>query len=79
MNKPGYLDEVKSLISEFMQYDIREEELQDMLGKTGEDSLLHMKMQDVGVLYQPFFNILEGHYDDRRRRDGRFEKSHSFF
>ena len=33
MNKPGYLDEVKSLVSEFMQYDIREEELQDMLGK----------------------------------------------
>ena len=26
MNKPGYLDEVKSLVSEFMQYDIREEE-----------------------------------------------------
>ena len=62
MNKPGYLDEVKSLVSEFMQYDIREEELQDMLGKTGEDSLLHMKMQDVGVLYQAFLQYLEGHY-----------------
>lgn len=62
MNKPGYLDEVKSLISEFMQYDIREEELQDMLGKTGKDSLLHMKMQDVGVLYQAFLQYLEGHY-----------------
>ena len=62
MTKPGYLDEVKSLISEFMQYDIREEELQDMLGKTGEDSLLHMKMQDVGVLYQAFLQYLEGHY-----------------
>ena len=62
MNKPGYLDEVKSLISEFMQYDIREEELQDMLGQTGEDSLLHMKMQDVGVLYQAFLQYLEGHY-----------------
>ena len=62
MNKPGYLDEVKSLISEFMQYDIREEDLQDMLGKTGEDSLLHMKMQDVGVLYQAFLQYLEGHY-----------------
>ena len=45
-----------------MQYDIREEELQDMLGKTGEDSLLHMKMQDVGVLYQAFLQYLEGHY-----------------
>ena len=28
MNKPGYLDEVKSLLSEFMQYDIHEEDLE---------------------------------------------------
>ncbi len=62
MNKPGYLDEVKSLISEFIQYDIREEELLDLVGKTGQDSLLHMKMQDVGVLYQAFLQYLEGHY-----------------
>ena len=27
MKKPGYLDEVKSLISEFMQYEVRKEEL----------------------------------------------------
>lgn len=62
MNKPGYLDEVKSLISEFMQYDIHEEDLEDMLEKTGEESLLHMKMQDVGILYQAFCQYLEGHY-----------------
>lgn len=57
MNKPGCLDEVKSLISEFMQYDIREEELQDMLGKTGEDSLLHMKCRMWVSSIRPFFNI----------------------
>ena len=31
MKKPGYLDEVKSLISEFMQYEIKEEELDEMI------------------------------------------------
>ncbi|MFR7393875.1 MAG: hypothetical protein ACLUTA_00470 [Blautia wexlerae] len=31
MKKPGYLDEVKSLVSEFMQYEIREEELAEMI------------------------------------------------
>ena len=62
MNKPGYLDEVKSLISEFMQYDIQEEELSELVEKTGQNSLLHMKMQDVGVLYQAFLQYLEGHY-----------------
>lgn len=62
MNKPGYLDEVKSLISEFMQYDICQEELEKMMEKTGEQSLLSLKMQDVGVLYQAFTSYLEGHY-----------------
>ena len=62
MNKPGYLDEVKSLISEFMQYDISKEELANMLEKIGKDSLLSLKMQDVGVLYQSFLGYLEGHY-----------------
>ena len=62
MNKPGYLDEVKSLISEFMQYDIHEDDLENMLGKAGQESLLYMKMQDVGILYQAFLQYLEGHY-----------------
>ena len=62
MNKPGYLDEVKSLISEFMQYDIGEEELSSMLEQTGKDSLLQMKMKDVNVLYQAFTDYLKGHY-----------------
>ena len=31
MKKPGYLDEVKSLISEFMQYEVRKEELDKMI------------------------------------------------
>ena len=31
MKKPGYLDEVKSLISEFMQYEVHEEEMDKMI------------------------------------------------
>ena len=62
MKKPGYLDEVKSLLSEFMQYDIREDELSQMLEKAENQPLLHMKLQDVGTLYQAFREYLEGHY-----------------
>ena len=62
MKKPGYLDEVKSLLSEFMQYDIRQEELEEMLEKSRQQALLHMKLHDVGVLYQAFREYLEGHY-----------------
>ena len=43
MNKPGYLDEVKSLVSEFMQYDIREENLAEMKEKAKDQPLLEMR------------------------------------
>ena len=62
MNKPGYLDEVKSLISEFMQYDIREDNLAEMKEKAKDQPLLEMKLKDVGILYQSFREFLKGHY-----------------
>lgn len=62
MNKPGYLDEVKSLVSEFMQYDIREDDLEEMKEKAKDQALLEMKLKDVGVLYQSFKEFLKGHY-----------------
>ncbi len=62
MNKPGYLDEVKSLLSEFMQYDIKEQDLEEMKKQAKDQTLLYMKLQDVGVLYQAFCGFLEGHY-----------------
>ena len=62
MNKPGYLDEVKSLVSEFMQYDIREENLAEMKEKAKDQPLLEMKLKDVGILYQSFREFLKGHY-----------------
>ena len=62
MKKAGYLDEVKSLISEFMQYDVRKGELEDMLDRAGDKKLLQMKLKDVSTLYEAFLDYLEGHY-----------------
>ena len=62
MKKAGYLDEVKSILSEFMQYDIREEELDQMLEDAGGRTLLEMKLQDVAVLYRAFRSYLKDHY-----------------
>ena len=67
MNKPGYLDEVKSLVSEFMQYDIREENLAEMKEKAKDQPLLEMKLKDVGILYQSFREFLKGHYMTGKR------------
>lgn len=62
MKKPGYLEEVKSLISEFMQYDVSQEELEKMLGQAEDKTLLEMKVRDVSVLYRAFREYLAGHY-----------------
>ncbi|MCD7868283.1 MAG: PD-(D/E)XK nuclease family protein [Clostridiales bacterium] len=62
MGKPGYLDEMKSLLSEFMQYGIGEEELEDMLEQAKDRALLHGKLADVRVLYGAFRKYLSDHY-----------------
>ena len=62
MKKPGYLAEMKSLLSEFMQYDIGEEEMEDMIRDAGDKKLLEMKLRDAGTLYHAFRSYLEGHY-----------------
>ena len=62
MKKPGYLDEVKSLISEFMQYEVGEQELERMKEDASDRALLQMKLQDVTVLYQAFRDYLREHY-----------------
>ena len=75
MRKAGYLDEVKSILSEFMQYDIRDSEIQEMIEDSSDRALLQMKLKDVSVLYQ----ASEGSLYDGRRSDGRSGKSSSFF
>ncbi len=62
MKKAGYLDEVKSILSEFMQYDIKDSDIREMLGNCADRTLLQMKLLDVAVLYQAFTGYLKDHY-----------------
>jgi len=48
MKKLGYISEVKSVLSEFDQYDIGEEELRQMKVAAGENSRLYYKLQYIG-------------------------------
>ena len=54
MRKAGYLDEVKSILSEFMQYDIKDSDIEEMIEDSADRTLLQMKLKDVSVLYQAF-------------------------
>ena len=62
MKKSGYLDEIKSLISEFMQYEIREEELDEMIRESEDKTLLQMKLKDVKVFNQELRKNLKRHF-----------------
>ena len=54
LKKLGYIHEVKSAISEFMQYGVGQKELEKMLEFSKRRGGLHGKLKDLGVLYQGF-------------------------
>jgi len=60
MFKPGYIKEMKSMISELMQYRIEPSEIDRMLSKSQAKPLLHHKLKDIQVLYQGFTDYLQG-------------------
>lgn len=62
MRKAGYLDEVKSILSEFMQYDIKDSDIEEMIADSADRTLLQMKLKDMSVLYQAFTGYLKDHY-----------------
>lgn len=62
LNKIGYVHEVKSAISEFMQYGVSVEQLQNMIGQTGRRGALQSKLQDLSVLYEKFSGYIREKY-----------------
>ncbi len=54
MNRPGYVSEVKSMLSELMQYEITDFEMQQMMEFAGTRPLLYAKLADLKVLYRAF-------------------------
>ncbi len=62
MKKLGYISEVKSVISEFTQYDIGEEEIGKVMESAGENSRLYYKLRDLKILYRGFQDYLESRY-----------------
>ena len=62
MHRMGYIGEVKSFISELMQYNIRPEQLDTVIAEGGFGSGLSAKLRDVSVMYQAFMDYLSGNY-----------------
>lgn len=62
LKKPGYISEVKSVISEFSQYNISPADMDEMKQVVGEQTYLAYKLQDIQCIYQSFEAYLEEKY-----------------
>ena len=62
LRKPGYISEMKSMISEFTQYDLGPEDLDDLIEQSKGELNLYYKLQDMRVVYEAFRNFLEEKY-----------------
>ena len=62
LNKQGYIHEVKSAISEFMQYGIGVSQLDAMIEYAKSRGALHYKLKDLQVLYHAFREYIRDNY-----------------
>ncbi|MBR5765682.1 MAG: PD-(D/E)XK nuclease family protein, partial [Lachnospiraceae bacterium] len=61
-NKLGYITEVKSVISEFMQYGIGANELDKLIKRSEERGILAGKLNDIKFLYSEFLKFINEKY-----------------
>lgn len=62
LKKPGYISEVKSVISELTQYNIQPDGMDAMLEAVSDESYLYYKLQDIQTVYQEFEDYLADKY-----------------
>ncbi len=62
LHRVGYIDEIKSFLTELAQYRIRPETLAEMAEQEGVSPLLSAKLSDIRLLYEAFLRETEGDY-----------------
>ena len=62
LKKQGYISEVKSVISEFVQYGVDPERIDVFMEGLDQDSYLYYKLQDIRRLYEGFEDYLREKY-----------------
>ena len=62
LNRQGYIHEIKSMLSEFMQYGISTAKLEEMIKCCEGRGLLHQKLVDLQVLYKDFLSYINEKY-----------------
>lgn len=62
MHRAGYIDEVKSTISELMQYDVAPDGMIPLLDCSSKRGNLHAKLKDIQLLYSEFMSFINQKY-----------------
>lgn len=62
LQKTGYISQMKSTVSELMQYGIDVDDMEVLLKTSEKKPQLYYKLKDIGVMYQGFRQYLEGSY-----------------
>ena len=62
LRRPGYISEMKSVISEFTQYDLQPEALDELIEHAKNHPNLYYKLQDIRTVYEGFKDYLEAKY-----------------
>lgn len=62
LHRQGYIHEVKSAISEFMQYGLSPQDVDKLTEYAVRRGALHHKLKDLGLLYQGFLDYISGHF-----------------
>lgn len=62
LHKQGYIHEVKSAISEFMQYGISTQDMDKLITNAQKRGALAMKLKDLKTLYRGFQDYIRDHF-----------------
>jgi len=62
IHKKGYIAEIKSFLSELVQYGIDNEMLGDMIKRAGKKPVLQKKLEDMSVAYRAFLDYINNNY-----------------
>lgn len=62
VNKHGFVEQAKSMLSELFQYNVKSEDLTQSCQMVGEQTILGKKLKDIQTLYDAFKNYMSDQY-----------------
>lgn len=62
LKNPGFIQEIKSVLSEFMQYGLKPSDVKELASFAKEKRPLSLKLDDLSIIYEAFLKECEEHF-----------------